>query len=233
MNATVQLWTQASSLGGLVTTLDPQNVAACGAQPHEALFDLPAEEVHAAQRAALRNRFVALRPQVDALDKLATRQEVDSIDEINDVVPVLFDHRVYKSYPLSLIEKRQFPRLTAWMDRLTTRDLTSVPLDGLTSVDSWLARLDEHGMIIGHSTGTTPKLSFIPRSQDDWPSWCNAYFEGVRASINVDLRKVQVPALAAGYRSGHQMMTKMGLLFGRESAGGEENRHMLYDYPLS
>jgi hypothetical protein len=216
-----------------MTTLDPQDVAAWTEQPYEDLLAMSGDDVHDAQRQALRLRYENLRPEVDALDKLASRQEVDRVDEINDVVPVLFDHRVYKSYPLSLIEKRQFPRLTKWLDRLTSHDLTLIPLDGVDSVDAWLSRLDEHGMIVGHSTGTTGKLSFIPRSRDEWPAWRNAYFECMRATIGVDLRKVQIPSLSAGYRSGHQMMTKMGSLFAQESAGGDANRHMLYDYPLS
>lgn len=193
-----------------------------------------AEGVDAAQRAALSRRFAALRPAVDALDKLATKQGIERVEEIADVVPVLFDHRVYKAYPLSLIEKRNFKRLTAWLGRLTTHDLSAIPLDGLRSVDAWLDRLDEHEMIIGHSTGTTGKLSFIPRSQVEWPAWKNAYFEVLRAALGIDTRVEKIPNLSAsGYRSGHQMMTKMGRLFGRASAGGEANRHMVNDYPLS
>jgi hypothetical protein len=100
-------------------------------------------------------------------------------------------------------------------------------------VDDWLTRLDESGMIIGHSTGTTGKLSFIPRSQSEWPAWRNAHFVAMTAALGVDLREVRVPQFSAGYRSGHQMMTKMGRLMGAEQAGGNESRVTLYDYPLS
>jgi hypothetical protein len=101
-------------------------------------------------------------------------------------------------------------------------------------VDSWLGRLDEHGMIVGHSTGTTGKLSFIPRSKVEWPAWQAAYFQAMRASTGVDSRKEHIPNVSvSGYRSGHQMMTKMGKLFGQQEAGGDANRHLLYDYPLS
>jgi hypothetical protein len=214
-------------------TLDPEDVAAWTQQSHEELFAHSREAVDEAQREALIRRFRALRPSVEALGKLADRQEVTSVEEIDDVVPVLFDHRVYKSYPISLIEKRRFPRLTAWLDRLTTHDLLKVPLDGLDSVDGWLTRLDESGMIIGHSTGTTGKLSFIPRSQAEWPAWRNAHFVAMTAALGVDLRQVRIPQFSAGYRSGHQMMTKMGRLMGAAQAGGNESRVTLYDYPLS
>lgn len=198
------------------------------------LLFLRREDVAERQRQALVRRFESLRREVAALDKLAARQGIDRFDTIADSIPLFFDHRVYKSYPLSLIEKRQFPRLTSWLNRLTTHDLAAISLDGLTSVDSWLDRLDEHGMIIGHSTGTTGKLSFIPRSKVEWPAWQGAYFQAMRASIGLDPRDVQLPQIAlSGYRSGHQMMTKMGKLFSQREAGGEANRHLLYDYPLS
>lgn len=216
-----------------IGSLDPTDVASWAERPFEELFALPPAEVEAAQRAAIAHRFETLRPAISALDTLATRQGIDRIGEVDDVVPVMFDHRVYKSYPLSLIEKRRFDRLTSWLNRLTTHDLSVIPLDGLDSVDAWLDRLDERGMLIGHSTGTTGKLSFIPRSRTEWPSWCNAYFDSMRAAIGLDTRTVILPSFSAGYRRGHQMMTKMGWLFTAESAGGEQARYTLYDYPLS
>src|SRR5262249_54084680 len=116
-----------------MTSLDPHNVAAWTEQPLEELLALSADDVRDAQTEALTKRFGSLRPQLEALDKLAGQQGVDRVENVDDVLPVLFDHRVYKSYPLSLIEKRQFPRLTAWLNRLTTHDLKAIPLDGVNS----------------------------------------------------------------------------------------------------
>jgi hypothetical protein len=216
-----------------MTTLDPHNVAAWTEQPYEELHALSHSEISDVQQEALRVRFESLCPQLAALDKLATQQGVSRVEELDDVLPVLFDHRVYKSYPLSLIEKRQFARLSAWLNRLTTHNLISIPLDGVDSVDEWLTRLDEHGMIIGHSTGTTGKLSFIPRSRTEWAAWRTDHFESLRLAMGLDMRTEKIHNFAAGYRYGHQMMAKQGMLFGAETAGGEACRHMLYDYRLS
>jgi hypothetical protein len=218
---------------GPMTALDPLNVAAWTELPLEELLALSVDEVRPVQLTALKVRFRALRPQVEALGKLADQQGVNDIDEIEDVVPLLFDHRVYKSYPLSLIEKRQFSRLSAWMNRLTTHDLKAISVDGLNSVDDWLTCLDDNGMIIGHSTGTTGKLSFIPRSRNEFSAWRNDHFESLRLATGTDFRKEKIHNMAAGYRYGHQMMAKQGMLFGSETAGGEEYRHTLYDYRLS
>lgn len=213
--------------------LDPENAADWAAQPFESLLSLSRAEVEGAQLEALVRRFEQLRPGVTALDKLATRQGVEQITSFEDAAPLLFDHRVYKSYPLSIVEKRQFDRLTAWLQRLTTNDLSQIPLDDVKTVDAWLERLDEHGMIMLHSTGTSGKLSFLPRSRREWAAWQNAFFEANRAATGTDLRTEAETTFYPGYRSGHTGGTKMQRLFGEQTAAGEEHRHVLYDYAIS
>lgn len=213
--------------------LDPSDVAAWAARPYEELFGLGREEVEGPQLEALRQRFAELRPGVSALDKLAAREGVEGFDSLAGAAPLLFDHRVYKSYPMSIVERRQFDRLTGWLQRLTTHDLGAVPLDGVDSVDSWLERLDENGMIMLHSTGTTGKLSFIPRSRTEWDAWQDAFFEATRAASGVDRRADAIPTFYPGYRSGHTTGTKMQRIMGEQSAEGEAGRHVLYDYSIS
>ena len=99
--------------------LNPEDVASWAELPMETLLSLPLSAVEGPQREVVGRRFRELRSQITALDKLAARQGVDRLVELDDVVPVMFDHRVLKSYPLSLIEKRQFDRLTGWLNRLT------------------------------------------------------------------------------------------------------------------
>jgi hypothetical protein len=114
--------------------LNPEDVASWAELPMETLLAMPLSAVEGPQREVVGRRFRELRSQITALDKLAERQGVDRVESLDDALPVFFDHRVYKSYPLSLIEKRQFDRLTQWLNRLTTHDLTKIPLDGINSV---------------------------------------------------------------------------------------------------
>lgn len=213
--------------------LDPVNPGAWASVPMEQLFALPRAEVEELQLACLAKRFDALRPRVVALNNLASAQGVEQIDCFGDVVPVLFDHRVYKSYPLNLVEQRRFDRLTGWLQRLTTRDLSSVPLDGVDSVDTWLDRLDDHGMIVTHTTGTSGQLSFLPRSQAEWPAWSTAMLELMRTTFGVDVRVEEIPCITTGYRTGHHNGVKLERLLASLQAGGEGNRHPLYDFALS
>lgn len=194
----------------------------------EPLYAMSWRECEEAQLAALKLQFDKLGGQVAALDKLAKREGVTAIDSVEDALPLLFDHRIYKSYPLSIIEKRDIARLNTWLDRLTTHDLTALDLTGVSMIDDWLDRLDEFGMLVGTSSGTTGKLSFVPRSKVELPSWRHSYFEAQRATTGVNAYTEHVDTFFPGYRGGHHMLLKMLNLFNIPAAGGPEHYHTLY-----
>lgn len=200
---------------------------------YEPLFALSWREIEEVQLAALKLQFEKFGTSVMALEKLARREGVSQIDSMADALPLLFDHRVYKSYPLSLIEKRDIAKLNSWLDRLTTHDLSKVDLGGITMIDQWLDRLDDFGMLVGHSSGTTGKLSFVPRSQVEFPAWQRSYYEAQRATTGVDSYTDTVETFFPGYRGGHQMMMKMLSLFNIPAAGGPEHYHTLYNGHIS
>ena len=209
-------------------SLLPENPAGWAQHRFEDLLALPREEREALQLAALRLRFERLKDKVPALQTLARKQGVEAIEQLSDVLPVCFDHRVLKNYPLAILENRDFKKLTNWLNKLTMHDLTQVDLDGLTTIDGWLDRLTEFGMLIGTSSGTTGKLSFVPRSRDEYAAWRASYYEVNRAVTGVDPHVDKVPMFSAVYRGGHQMMLKIQSLFAADMAGGEDNWHTLY-----
>jgi hypothetical protein len=200
---------------------------------YERLLAMSWRDVADLQFRIIQRRFAELAPQVAALDKLARREGITQIDSFEDALPLFFDHRVYKSYPLSLIETRDFPKLTGWLNRLTTHDLTKMDLSGLTMIDDWISRLDDFGMFIGHSTGTTGKLSFIPRSKVELHAFRNCHNEASRASSGVDPTRDFIETFFPGYRYGHQMAIKMVSTFNIPAAGGEAHYHTLYPGRLS
>jgi hypothetical protein len=195
---------------------------------YEPLYEVSWRDYEDVQNAALKLRFERFCGSIAGLSKLAKREGVTSVDSIEDVLPLLFDHRIYKSYPLSIIEKRDVGRLNSWLDRLTTHDLSDVDLSGVNTVEGWLDRLDDFGMFVGHSTGTTGKLSFVPRSRSEIPAWTVAYNEMTRSATGVDPVTEHVETFFPGYRGGHHMMLKMLMLFNVPAAGGPEHYHTLY-----
>jgi hypothetical protein len=218
--------------GSGVGVLDPGVPGSWAGLSSEVLFSLPAGEVERVQVEALGGRFAALRGRVEALDNLASRQGVDRVSSIEDAVPVLFDHRVYKSYPLSLVEQRRFDRLTGWLARLSTHDLSSVDVAGLDSVDAWLMRLGDYGMSVGHTTGTSGKLSFLPRSVSEGPAFVASYVEMLRGLFGVDLRVERLPSFLPSYRRPfYAFGVKLGPMY-REALGNPET-YVAHDYEVS
>jgi hypothetical protein len=201
--------------------------------PFEQLYAMSWRDYEDAQLGALKLRFEQLGTSVAALEKLAKREGISAINSLEDALPLLFDHRVYKSYPLAIIEKRDIARLNGWLGRLTQHDLSGLDLTGLETIEGWLDRLDEFGMLVGHSTGTTGKLSFVPRSRTELPVWTRAYNEMSRSATGVDPETDHVDTFFPGYRGGHHMMLKMLQLFNVPAAGGPEHYHTLYQTHIS
>jgi hypothetical protein len=214
-------------------SLLPESPGAWPERRHEDLFALSRKEREALQLEALQYRFARLRDRIPALEILADKQGVDRIDRIEDVLPICYDHRVLKNYPRSILENRDFPKLTAWMNKLTMHDLTRVDLTGLKTIDDWLGRLESYGMIIGTSSGTTGKLSFVTRSLDDLPQWRAHWMQVAYAGTGVDPRKTKLPTFVPGYRTGYQMAIKNGMQFVDEMCGGMQNYYTLYDGHMS
>ncbi|MCB2059738.1 MAG: hypothetical protein KDE21_04480 [Novosphingobium sp.] len=213
----------------MAISLLPDNPAAWTYRSWDELMSIPREEREKLQLEAVRISFRRLRDRIPALTKLADRQGVDTIDRIEDILPVCFDHRVLKNYPIQIIENRDFAKLTKWLDKLTAHDLTRIDLTGLTTIEEWLGRLEAFGMLVTYSSGTTGKLSFVPRSKDEFGPWKFHFYNVNKASHGVDPWTEKLPTFFPGYRGGYQTMLKMMSMFNMEMAGGPEHYYTLYE----
>src|SRR5689334_22152028 len=82
-------------------------------------------DIEAMQLAALRQRFASLRDRLPVLKAAADEQDVHELTGLKDGARLLFPHTVYKSYPVSLLERNRFDQMTKWLSRLTTIDLSA------------------------------------------------------------------------------------------------------------
>ena len=129
------------------------------------LFGMDRFEREEFQLRSLRRRFDELLPKLSSLRVQLEDTGIFRIGKLEDVVPLLFHDSVYKSYPISLIEKNQFARLTKWLSGYTTADLTNVEVSNCQGVDRWIDTLDAQTPLrVIHTSGTSGKLSFFPRS---------------------------------------------------------------------
>ena len=128
--------------------------------------------------ARLDARFQERLEQVPVLRQRAEGEGVKEIGALADLVPLLFPHTVYKSYPPALVEQGRWAQMNRWLDS-TSVHRVDVDVEGVTDVDSWIERLGEHGHLVSASSGTTGKSSFLNKSEADIEAVLAAHFEAL------------------------------------------------------
>lgn len=172
------------------------------------------EDIQTFHLGALQNHFAVMAEGVSALRRLAEEQDIDGIARIEDAGPLLMAHSVYKSYPLSFLEEGRFDQLTRWLDRLTTHDLSGLDASACESIDDWIVFLDRESPIrLKHSSGTTGKLSFVPRSKLEYPSVAKSIrlsYEGFGDEPDAWIKGFEtLPVVSGGYRYGAMSQCRM------------------------
>jgi hypothetical protein len=151
------------------------NITALKAAPEHLLelsiteqYSIPYKQVQEIQLAGAQLRFGDLVERVPMLTKLAEQQKLSEINKIEDLAPLLVVHSAYKSYPLSVLESARFDRLTRWLNGFTAYDLSALDVSDCEMIDDWVGVLNRQTPLrVLHSSGTSGKLSFIPRSQSE------------------------------------------------------------------
>src|SRR5262245_40627425 len=105
------------------------------------MHSIPRAELVDLQREAMILRFTEHREDIEMVRKLADRLGVSTVDKFDDIVPLMFSHTAYKSYPAALVDNNRWDLMTRWLGKLTTYDLSGVDVDGCDSIDGWLERL--------------------------------------------------------------------------------------------
>lgn len=130
-------------------------------------FDHHRDEIEPMQLEAADVLFQDLRRKIPVLDRRARETGVDRISRFEDIVPLLFAHTVYKSYPESFVEKGRWDRMLVWLTTLSADDLTGIDVAGVNDADDWLDRLRANGCTVLATSGSSGKCSFLPASNAD------------------------------------------------------------------
>jgi hypothetical protein len=119
------------------------------------------------QLSAINERFKA---RVNDIKLLAHRAEGGGIAEVSqmkDIVPLLFAHTAYKSYPESWLIEQKWDRLGKWLDTVSTNRVQAMETTDIKSLDGWLQRLEESGHFVSCSRGTSGKCAMMNATQVD------------------------------------------------------------------
>ena len=192
-------------------------------------YDQPSAKIRPLQLEAARELFAERREQIPVLRRRAEDSGVREIRDFADLVPLLFSHTVYKSYPASFVEQGRWDRLLQWLKTLSVEDPTGVDMAGVTNIDEWIARLEAAGHLILATSGSSGKCSFLNATRADFALKTRHFAHSLgwpRLKPNRDR-----PVFQLSPRSGPNSAVEAARI-GAEVWGRPGDIHFLTDEPL-
>jgi hypothetical protein len=196
------------------------------------------EHVEAMQLAVLQRRFADLRDRLPVLKAAAAEQQIAQIANLDAGSNLLFPDSIYKSYPVSLLEKNRFDQLTKWLGRLTTTDLSKADVSGCDGIDSWLRALeDATGIQVVNSSGTSGTMTFLPRTRHDYRIVSEIFGMTSRDFNEIeslpDLRNDPWHSFYLGFRGGRSHAGRAATWVIDNFSGSRDYLYTLYDIDMS
>lgn len=143
-----------------------QQLVAMITDPDKA-YDVPMRDLLPLQLQAAQELFAERVNQIPLVKKRAEDADITGIRKLEDLVPLLFAHTVYKSYPQSFVDNNRWDRMLQWLQTLSVSDVGNVNVDGVKNVDDWLDRLWAAGHCVLATSGSSGKCSFLNHTQGD------------------------------------------------------------------
>jgi len=119
------------------------------------------------QIAAANERFAEKRKEIRVLDRRASDEGKETIKDFSDLVPLLFSHTTYKSYPESFTREGRWDRMTKWLGTVCAGDFGDVDLEAIADADGWVRRMRDADHMVVTSSGTTGYVSYLHMSPED------------------------------------------------------------------
>jgi hypothetical protein len=130
-------------------------------------FDIPVKELLPTQLEAVDE---LLRDRMDKIRLLRHRAQSACINSVRgqaDIIPLLFAHTAYKSYPETWLTERKWDRLGKWLETVSTHPVANVDTTAVCDIDDWIARLNAAGHFVSCTSGTTGKSAMLNASVAD------------------------------------------------------------------
>ena len=166
-------------------------------------YDQAAGDLAPARLQAADELFQERRQQIPLLARRAEDAGIDRIDSFDDLVPLLFAHTVYKSYPQSFYDKGRWDRMLQWLNTLSVEDVTDVDVDGVADVDD-VARASLGRRTRGHRDERVERQVLVPQPHHARPRHEDAPLQVlVRLAVRAGGRRPRV-LLAGAVRRADQ-----------------------------
>lgn len=130
-------------------------------------FTLSHDELRETQLAALDERFQERKDRIKLLSHRARDAGIETVASLADIVPLLFPHTAYKSYPEGWLIEQKWDRMGKWLGTISPHPIQPIETADIVDIDDWIARLQAVGHMISCSSGTTGKSAMLIASQAD------------------------------------------------------------------
>jgi hypothetical protein len=124
-------------------------------------FDYDPAEMQEKQLEAIDERFQDRVHKIKLLQNRAETGGVAAVRRMGDVVPLLFAHTAYKSYPEGWLVEQKWDRLGRWLDTVSTNRVRPLDTSAVNGLDDWLNLLEAEGHYVSCSSGTTGKCAMM------------------------------------------------------------------------
>ncbi len=138
-----------------------------GYQGRPERFDIPWGEHADLRVAALDDAFQDRKDRIKLLAHRAQEAGIERIEQLADMVPLLFPHTAYKSYPESFLTEQRWDRLSKWLSTVSPHPIAAVDMATIGDIDDWIDQLQARGNYISCSSGTTGKSAMLVASDKD------------------------------------------------------------------
>jgi hypothetical protein len=112
-------------------------------------------------------RFQERKDRIKLLAFRAKEANISEIGSPEDMVPLLFPHTAYKSYPESILTEQKWDRLGKWLGTISAYPIAPIETDDVEDIDDWIDRLAAAGNYVSCSSGTTGKAAMLIASEKD------------------------------------------------------------------
>ena len=130
-------------------------------------FDIPAAELLPTQLEAANELLLDRINKIRLLRNRAETGGVSAVREQAHIVPLLFAHTAYKSYPEGWLTERKWDRLGKWLETVSTHPIVGVDTASVRNIDDWIEKLQAAGHFVSCSSGTTGKSAMLNGSTAD------------------------------------------------------------------
>jgi len=130
-------------------------------------FAIPYAEIRQAQIEAMNERFQERKERIRLLAHRAKEAGILEIRSREEMVPLLFPHTAYKSYPESCLTDKKWDRLSKWLGTVSSHPIPAIETSDIEDIDQWISRLEAKEHYISCSSGTTGKSAMLIASSAD------------------------------------------------------------------